>query len=78
MFDNLFAHFGPIWSASALFGIVLVLFVVAAVQTVRLALESSGARRLALELLELRRGLERAWAAGPASFIHAPRSRRRR
>ncbi|MEB2312161.1 MAG: hypothetical protein OZ921_04085 [Sorangiineae bacterium] len=38
MFDNLFGHFGPFWSAALLLGLVLLLFAVAAGETVRLIL----------------------------------------
>lgn len=74
MFGNLFEYLGPMWSAAALLGIVLVLFGVAALQTARLAIGSShGPGGQVLGLLQLRRGLERAWVAGAAGLAVAVR-----
>lgn len=74
MFDNLFVYFGPIWSAAALLSIVLVLFAVAAVQTLRLALASARwPQQVVIAWLEWRQRLASGWAASCA----ARRQRRR-
>ncbi len=84
MFNNLFAYFGPVWSAVALLALVSLLFVVAAAETVRLLMagERPRARLLALRLTRAQRRLVAGWS-GPAqaavrwSRTHARRPGRR-
>lgn len=64
MFDNLFGYFGPIWSAAALLGVVVLLFVVAAAETVRLVAAGRPHRPClaAVRLMRARRQLAASWA----------------
>lgn len=63
MFDNLFSYFGPIWSAIALLGLLLLLFVVAAGETVRLLIAAPRQRPClpAIRLMRAQRRLAASW-----------------
>jgi hypothetical protein len=65
MFDALFAAFGPMGSALMLLGVVAVLFVVAAVETLGLAAPVLRARWVSVS---------QSWAAAPESLRRIARA----